>query len=264
MPPILLHIYGPIAIHSFGVMIALGLIITLYLLHADKKLMKLVSQDQLTSIFQIGFFAGVVGGRVYFLTTNWSMLDHWTDAFFVWSGGLSIQGAVIGCMSALSIYFTTNNIIQLKVFDRVALYVPLLQAISRFGCFFAGCCFGQVTNLPWAVVYTNPDSLAPLCAHLHPTQIYSSLLLATAFVLLLSFDKLYPDQKPGQILSLYIMLTSLERFFVDFFRGDREFPTNPTMFKTLSLQQALAVYMFVGAFVLLIIVSIDKKTDESI
>ena len=264
MPPILLHIYGPLAIHSFGVMIAIGLIVTLYLLHRDTKLAKLVSHDQLTTIFQISFLAGIAGGRIWFLMTSWSMIDHWTDSFMIWSGGLSIQGAVIGCISALTIYFYTNNLHGPKILDRIALYAPMLQSISRLGCFFAGCCFGQVTSLPWAIIYTNPDSLAPLCAHLHPTQIYSSLLLAAAFIVLLCFDKFYPRQKPGQILYLYIMLTSFERFFVDFFRGDREFFTDPTMFKTLSIQQTLAVCMFTGALVLLIFVSIDKKTDESI
>ena len=264
MPPILLHLYGPFAIHSFGVMIALAVLIMLYLLHQDKKLAKLVSQDQLTNIFQLGFVAAIAGGRIWFLMTSWSTLDHWTDAFLVWSGGLSILGAIIGCMSALNLYFATNGINQPKVFDRIALYAPLTQSISRFGCFFAGCCFGQITNLPWAVVYTNSDSLAPLCVHLHPTQIYSSLLLAAAFLLLLCFDKFYHRQKPGQILYLYIMLTSFERFLVDFFRGDREFFTEPTMFTFLSIQQALAACMFAGALVLLIFASIDKKNDESI
>ena len=264
MPPILLNIYGPIAIHSFGVMIALGVIIMLCLLHRDAKLAKLVSHDQLTTIFQIGFVAGIIGGRVWFLMTSWSTIDHWTDSFMVWSGGLSILGAIIGCISALTIYFATNNINQLKVLDRIALYAPLLQSISRLGCFFAGCCFGQVTNLPWAIIYTNPDSLAPLCTQLHPTQIYSCLFLAFCFIVLLCFDKFYPRQKPGQILYLYIMLISLERFFIDFLRGDREFFEHLTIFENVSIQQALALCMFAGAFVMMIFISIYKKTDESI
>ncbi len=264
MPPILLHLYGPFSIHSFGVMIALGVIIMLYLLHHDNKLLKLVSQEQLTTIFQIGFVAGITGGRLWFLMTSWSTLDHWTDAFLIWSGGLSILGAIIGCISALTIYFYTHNLHGLKILDRIALYAPLLQSISRLGCFFAGCCFGQATNVPWSIIYTNPDSLAPLCINLHPTQIYSSVLLAGSFLLLIIFDTTYSDEKPGQILYLYIILSSLERFLVDFFRGDREFFTEPAIFKILSIQQALALCMITWALVMMIFISIYKKTDESI
>jgi phosphatidylglycerol---prolipoprotein diacylglyceryl transferase len=264
MSPILLHIYGPIAIHTFGVMIALGLIITLYLLHRDKPLAKLISEHQLTTIFQISFFAGIAGGRVWFLMTSWSMIDHWTDSFMVWSGGLSISGAIIGIISTLSIYFYYTKLPALQILDRIALYTPLLQSISRLGCFFAGCCFGQPTNLPWSIIYTHPDSLAPLCVHLHPTQLYSSLFLACSFILLYSFDRLHHHTKPGQILALYIMLSSLDRFFIDFLRGDREFFTDPTIFGNLSIQQALALCLCTGAFVMMIFISIYKKSDESI
>ena len=264
MPPILFHIYGPIAIHSFGVMIALGLILTLYLLNKDKPLQGLIDNEELTKIFQISFIAGIVGGRIWFLMTNWALIKHWTDCFMVWSGGLSISGAIIGIITTLSLYFSYNQLPALKIFDRIALYVPLLQSISRLGCFFAGCCFGKATELPWGVIYTNYDSLAPLCITMHPTQIYSSLFLACSFILLLSFNRYYHHKKPGQIFALYIMLSSLDRFTVDFFRGDQEFFMHPTIFGNLSIQQALALCLCSGAAVMMIFISIYKKSDESI
>ncbi len=274
MPPILLHIYGPIAIHSFGAMIVLGLIITLYLLHRDKPLQKLISDQQLATIFQLSFFAGIIGGRTWFLITNPSVIEHWTDCFTVWAGGLSILGAVIGIISTLFIYFYYTKLPALPILDRIALYTPLLQSISRFGCFFAGCCFGKPTNLPWGIMYENYESLAPLHVTLHPTQIYSSLFLLSNFFILLCFDRFYHTspfvksnknkQRPGQILCLYIMLISLERFFVDFLRGDQEFFTQPGIFGNLSIQQALALCLFLGALSMFTFISIYKKSDESI
>ena len=264
MTPILLHMYGPFAIHSFGVMIALGLMITLYLLHKDVKLAQFIDEQQLTNIFQISFFAGIAGGRIWFLMTSWFIVEHWTDVFKVWSGGLSISGAIIAIIMTLSLYFYYYKLPALKILDRIALYTPLLQAISRLGCFFAGCCFGQPTMVPWAVMYTHHDSLAPLCVYIHPTQIYSSLFLACSFVILMCFDSFYRYKKPGQILALYIILSSLDRFFVDFLRGDREFFTHPTLFGNLSIQQALALSLIVSALVMLTFISIDKKSDESI
>ncbi|MBV8660753.1 MAG: prolipoprotein diacylglyceryl transferase [Candidatus Dependentiae bacterium] len=266
MPPILLHIYGPIAIHSFGAMIVLGLMITLYLLHRDKPLQNLISEQQLTTIFQISFISGIAGGRIWFLMLNSSMMTHWTDYFSVWSGGLSILGAVIAIIGTLSIYFFYTKLPTLRLLDRLALYTPLLQSISRLGCLFAGCCYGKPTHLPWGIMYENYDSLAPLHIKLHPSQMYSSLFLACSFILLLCFDRFYHYKKPGQILALYIMLISLDRFIIDFFRGDREFFIQPNewLFGNLSIQQTLALWMFLGALIMMIFVTIYKKSDESI
>ena len=277
MPPILFHIYGPIAIHSFGLMIALGLIITLSLLHRDKPLQKLISNKQLETIFQLSFFSGIAGGRIWFLMTNSSMIESWTDCFTVWAGGLSVLGALVGIIGTLFLYFYHTKLPALSILDRIALYTPLLQSISRLGCFFAGCCFGQTTNLPWGVIYENCDSLAPLHIALHPTQLYSSLLLMLSFVILLCYDRYCTSQpthkatadaaknkKPGQMLAMYIMLMSLERFFVDFLRGDQEFFTQPGLFNCLSIQQILALCLFFGALSMMIFISMYKKTDESI
>lgn len=264
MPPILFHIYGPIAIHSFGVMICLGLIIALYFMHKDTKLSAIISGEQLTTIFQIGFIAGITGGRIWFLLLNWSCAEHWTDYFMVWNGGLSILGCIIGILIALGIYLHQQHLPVLAILDRIALYTPLLQSISRLGCFFAGCCFGMPTAVPWSVIYTDQTCLAPLHIHIHPTQLYSSLFLLCSFIILLIIDRFFQKKQPGFILAWYIILSSLDRFCIDFFRGDREFFEQPTVFGTLSIQQALALCMCMTAICMIIYISSRKKKYESI
>ncbi len=88
--------------------------------------------------------------------------------------------------------------------DIVAIYAPLLQSIARIGCLFAGCCHGIATTVPWAISYNDPTSFAPLGIPLHPTQIYSSLLLFGIF-LILRFVATKP-QPAGKILTLYLYL----------------------------------------------------------
>lgn len=263
MSPILLHIYGPFAIHSFGLMIVIGLILTLYLLNRDKKLQKLITSHQLSNIINICVISGIIGGRIWFLATNFSEITTWTDYFTVWNGGLSILGAIIGIVIGLSWYISSQKLPLFAILDRFALYAPLLQSISRFGCFLAGCCYGLPTHLPWGIIYTHAESLAPLHVMMHPTQIYSSSLLFLSFVVLYCFD-IYKRTKPGQIISLYIMLTTAERFFVEFWRGDQIFYTECGYFRYLSIQQLLAVLLFVAALILFIFITIYKKTDESI
>lgn len=262
MPPILLHIYGPIAIHSFGAMIVIGLIVTLYLLDHDRILKKIITKDELATIIQISFFSGLIGGRIWFLITNPVLFDTWIEYISVWSGGLSILGAIIATILGLSIYCYYKKIDTLQMLDRLALYAPLLQAISRFGCFFAGCCYGKVTNLPWKVIYQDPNSLAPLHIPIHPTQIYSSICLFLIFIMLFLFDTYYKHKRYGLILALYIIAISIERFFVDFLRADQEF-FMIYGFGHIPAQQILACFLCVIGLSLFIFITKYTHTPKN-
>lgn len=104
------------------------------------------------------------------------------------------------------------------MFDLLAIYAPLAQSIARIGCFVAGCCYGAPSTLAWAV---QPAG-APFCMRLHPTQLYSSISLLLIF-LFMRFVATQLCSKPGQLVTLYLILASMERFTVDFWRGDRVF-----------------------------------------
>ncbi len=249
MSPILFHIYGPIAVHSFGLMIAVALTVTLYFLHKDQKIRAIVSCDELATIFQIGFFSGIIGGRAWFLITHADIIEHWSDILSVWYGGLSVLGAIIAIISSLSVYFYIKNFPVLRILDQIIVYGPLTQSISRFGCFFAGCCHGQPTQAAWAVTYTNPQSLAPLHIALHPTQIYSSVVLCGIFFLLFYFNRKH-QRFAGQTLGLYLICMSTERFVLDFLRGDQEYIFTSSPLYYLTAQQLLSlVLFFVGCMI---------------
>ncbi|MEX0672236.1 MAG: prolipoprotein diacylglyceryl transferase [Candidatus Babeliales bacterium] len=220
MYPQILHIYGPFAINSYGLMIALALMLFLWLTTRDPRRAKIISTDQLSNALMVGVVAGLLGGRLLYFLSEQHHIKTIFDFFALWQGGLSILGAIIAILICVPLYLRSQNIKILPFFDLVALYAPLLQGISRIGCFLAGCCYGIHTNLPWAFTYTNPKSLAPLCLPLHPTQLYS----AASFFCIFIFMKLYGQRrykKPGQIISLYLLFLGLERFFIDFWRGDR-------------------------------------------
>ncbi len=264
MPPILFPMYGPIAIHSFGTMIAIGVTIALYLLHRDTIIQKYVTDEQLATIFELSFCAGIAGGRIWFCMTNPQPIIHWTEYFTFWAGGLSISGAIIGIIATLSTYFYYYQLPGLLIADRMALYGILAQSISRLGCFFAGCCYGKCTTLPWAIIYTHHDSLAPLNVYLHPTQLYSCILLGLGFVLLYLFDRYARHKQPGQLLALYLICSSFDRFIVDFFRDDQEFFINNGILQGLSIQQVVAFALYLAGISAMIFFSLARKTDESI
>ncbi|MGB9628203.1 MAG: prolipoprotein diacylglyceryl transferase family protein, partial [Thermodesulfobacteriota bacterium] len=60
---------------------------------------------------------------------------------------------------------------------------------GRLGCFSAGCCYGRKTSLPWAVVFKDPNSLAPLNVSLHPVQLYEAGMGLGLFFLLIWWER---------------------------------------------------------------------------
>ena len=106
----------------------------------------------------------------------------------------------------------------LKILDILAPSLAIGHVFGRMGCFFAGCCYGEYCDLPWAVVFDDPNSLAPLGFSLHPTQIYSSLGLLIIFLVLIKMSRLKKFE--GQIFTGYLFLYSVFRFVIEYFRGD--------------------------------------------
>lgn len=168
----------------------------------------------------ISILAGCIGGRFLEVISEPLLYPHWYDWFALWQGGFSILGSIIGVITIVPFYLKKINVPIIPLFDLVAIYAPLCQSIARLGCFTAGCCYGVATKSIFAVVYTNPHTLAAYGIPIHPTQLYSSALLFGIF-LFMYFVGQRMCTKDGQLFSLYLTLVTLERFFVDFWRADR-------------------------------------------
>ena len=248
MHPELVHLYGPIAINTFGLCIIIGIIIFSLCLINDQKSVKIISPDQYFNILAIAIITALVGGRLLFVLTNSDALDNWKEMFFFWQGGFSLLGGVLALLIVMPWYFKNHHIPTIAFFDRVAIYAPLLQSISRIGCFFAGCCFG------------TPIAFSPFLNH--PTQLYSASMLLLIF-LGMYFIIQAKYAYPGQLLCIYLILISIERFMLDFWRGDREYLSTLTLF---SIQQLLALLLafFSFAGIIYIILLHKRHRHESI
>ena len=95
--------------------------------------------------------------------------------------------------------------------------IALAQGFGRIGCFLAGCCYGKETDSHLSVVFQNSD-FAPNHVALIPTQIYSSILDFLHFFILLYVAK--HKKAEGEVAACYLILYSIGRFFLEFFRGD--------------------------------------------
>ncbi len=218
MHPILIDL-GFVTIHTYGVFIASAFLAAMAWTHIEAR-RKGLDPKAIPDMALAVFFGAVVGSRLlYVLIKADYYIANPLEIFMIWKGGLVFSGGAI--LAGLLGWHTAR---KLKLpaglwLDAVAPGLALGEGIGRLGCFFAGCCYGAPCALPWAVTFTDPESLAePLFMPLHPTQLYHSLSGFFIYaVLLLLRDRM---GRPGRLMGLFLVLFATARFSVEFFRAD--------------------------------------------
>lgn len=211
MHPILFE-FGNFKIYSYGVMVALGFLIAIYLASREAQRQGVASQQ----VFDIGLYAllfGIAGARALHVFLDFRYyLARPLDIIMINRGGLAFHGGLLAGTIGAWFFIRRNSMPLWKVADIIIPYVALGQAVGRIGCFLNGCCYGTPTYLPIGI------RLPGHILRLHPSQLYSSIFLLLSFIVL---KKIYQKKKTdGVVFFSYLAIFSSGRFFIDFFRGD--------------------------------------------
>lgn len=205
-------------------MSALGMIFGLMVVFRLARLQGL-DPEKMWNLGVLVIFAGIVGSKILYIINEWGYSYHsLSDVFSVstmQAGGVFSGGLVLAIIAAVW-YLRRNHIPFLRATDIFAPGLALGHALGRVGCFAAGCCYGRPTGEPWGVVFTNPKAQeitgTPLGVRIHPTQLYEMLAELANFVFLYWLAK--RKKFEGEIIGLYLFLYGIERFVIEFFRGD--------------------------------------------
>lgn len=176
-------------------------------------------------IFDLGLtiaFFGIIGGRlwdVFFF--DWDYYhDHLTEIPYVWQGGMAIQGGVIFACVAAYFFLKKKNIPILPFADIVTPAIILGQSVGRIANFMNGDAFGHPTGLGYGILY--PATTLAYKTYgpqpLWPAEVWECQGDLIIFCLLIWYSCF--KHPKGTTFCLYIMLYSLLRFFLEFFRGD--------------------------------------------
>ena len=236
MHPIICKL-GPLTIYSYGLMIVLAFAISTFLLTRQAK-GKGLNSELFFNLSFIILVTGIIGARILYIILNLHYyLNYPAQIFMLTRGGLAwFGGLFLGSLSCI-IYLRYKKLDIYKIFDLVIPYVALAQAIGRVGCFLNGCCFGK-ESLHFGLYFPTHDTA------LIPTQLYSSLALLGIYILLRVKQERVHLQ--GEIFYLYLILYSLWRFFIEFFRGDSQI-----FFFGLSIFQIFSIVLFILSVVIL-------------
>ncbi|MDP9340265.1 MAG: prolipoprotein diacylglyceryl transferase [Acidobacteriota bacterium] len=253
-----LHL-GPLTIPTFGLMVAMGLLVAAYVLQADfdrrrasfepaKKAQnaQLEGKDEGFLIIGIAGFAGLVGARLYHVleSPREFFADPWPQLFsrfgFAWFGGF------LGGLIALIILARYLKIPLLQFLDICSPAAAVGYAIGRIGCLLSGDGdYGQPTSLPWGVSF--PNGVVPTTERVHPTPLYEFFiwLAIAAFLWHMGTKTFQKPKATGVIFCNYLILTGVARFLIEIIR------INPRSFFGLSNAQAASVVSIGAGAVLL-------------
>lgn len=222
MHPFLLEL-GRFRLPTYGFISLCALAVAVLLVRRYARLEGL-DPSRTTEAIVLTIAVGFFGARVFEAVINW-------QTYFGRPGGLKLLlfstgvflGGLITAIPFCIFWFRHIRLPVLQGLDILALTGGVAEGVGRWGCFFSGCCYGTPTQLPWAVTF--PEIGRRWHAGLpnvpiHPTQIYMSLnSLAILGILLV----LYRHKRfHGRIISVYVLLYAITRFFLEFVRGDAD------------------------------------------
>ncbi len=212
---------GSTEIRWYGIMVALAVLtVLLWVLREVKKGANL-SYDTVFTAALVGIPSGIVFSRLLHVVDKWSYYIQNPEQI-IGGSGLTAYGAVLGVALGIWVYSRFSKRFQFGYFaDVTAPGIILSQAVGRVGCTINGCCYGNETSLPWGIMYTHPDSLAPLGVAIHPTMVYEIIFNLLVFGLLL---KLRGRFKPeGSLFLIYLSLYSVWRLGIALLREGTPF-----------------------------------------
>lgn len=226
--PVAFSIFG-LEIRWYGIITALSLIIGFTVVYFTVRY-RGKREEEILNFAPFAVISSIFFARLVHVMANWSYYIEYPIYIFAFRrGGLAIHGVILGGILALIIFCKVRKLDFWLWADIAVPGLILGQAIGRWGNFFNQEAFGRPTNLPWAI-YINPANRPYDYAsyeYFHPAFLYESIANLLLFVLLMLMHRFYknkPDRIPyGLILSMYLVVYSIYRTFIESYRIDSSF-----------------------------------------
>lgn len=243
---------GPVTVHGYGFMIAVGVLLCI-LLGTYRAKQTGLKEEAVLDIAIFGLIAGFLGAKILYVIVEFE--DFLADPMSVLgSEGFVVYGGIIAGVLAAIIYCKVKKISFLECFDLLSPSISLAQGFGRIGCFLAGCCYGRETASLLGVVFPE-GCMAPAGVKLLPTQLFSSAgdFVITA-ILLLAYKR---RKHTGDVGALYMLLYGVGRFGIEILRSD-----NRGTVGALSTSQAISIVIIAGSVLLFVTNKMRDKKKE--
>src|SRR5580765_653088 len=214
---------SPITVYTYGVLLAAAYLLGLKLAMVRAKARGLDANR----VLDLGIYiiiSALIGAKLLLLITDFRTFTANPRELLTLarSGGVFYGGLLLAVIVAL-VYIRRVGLPLRTTTDVFAPVIALGHVVGRFGCLFAGCCYGKPTTLPWGIIFRDAFAAAnvgtPLGVPLHPTQLYEAGAELLILIVLLKTER-KGRAFPGRTFWLYMLLYAVSRFIIEFFRGD--------------------------------------------
>ncbi len=233
--------------YIFGIIIG-WILVKNYLVKNDEILKKF---DDYITFLIIGIILGGRLGYVIFYNLNYYK-NNILEIFFIWQGGMSFHGGLLGVILASIWFAKKNNQDPYLYLDVVSIVAPIGIFFGRIANFINSELYGIETSLPWGVKFIKVDDL-----YRHPTQLYEAFFEGIIlFVILLYLRKKFLMRNPGFISGMFLLIYSIFRFLIEFLRVPDE--QLGYILLNLSMGQIISlIFLVIGIYL-----SFTKYVDE--
>lgn len=246
-----INVFG-IEVATYGLLVFVGVLVgSIVSIFYFSKFHEIKKEDVFLCILYAVIGLGIGAKLLYiitnipFLIENYQTLDIGETFIAMLRGGFVFYGGLIGGVLGVLVYAKQFKVSFKKLLLTLIPAVPLIHAIGRIGCLCAGCCYGMEYNGFGAIIFHN-SLLAPNDVPLFPMQIVEAICnFAIFIVILLTYKKFVGTYKT---LSLYLILYSITRFVLEFFRGD----LIRGVYSGISTSQIISIILFAIGICLLV------------
>jgi phosphatidylglycerol:prolipoprotein diacylglycerol transferase len=244
-----------IPVYWYGLLIASAILVCLFLAMRQSRYFRLTADDILDTF--IAIIPGmIIFARLYYVVFEWEFYKtDWKLIFDTRAGGLAFYGGVIGGVLAALIVTRIKKIPFYRMADFLAVYIPLGQAIGRWGNFFNQEAFGSNTNLPWGMISDETTRYIGLIGQVgidpslpvHPTFLYEFIANMLLFVILFQIRR--RTRQPYAVLLSYLLGYGFVRFFVESIRTDALYIPGTELRISMLLSAAMVIFSIIGLIV---------------
>jgi phosphatidylglycerol---prolipoprotein diacylglyceryl transferase len=244
---------GPIAIRWYALAYIAGILLgwryTLYLAERPPYVLNRQAVDDFVVWATLGIILGGRLGYVFFYKPGY-YLFHPLEALYLWHGGMSFHGGLIGMLVAIWLFARRRNISPLALGDIVAVVTPIGLLFGRLANFINAELYGRVSDVPWAMIFPTDPARLPR----HPSQLYQAALEGLVLLVVLGVlaRRVELRRRPGFLGGCFLVGYSIARLSGELFRepdAHLGFIIGPvTMGQLLSLPMlAAGLYLIVSS-----------------
>ncbi len=242
-------IIGGFSVRWYGLLFAMSFIFGYLIIQKmfKKEGIPIKVLDDLSTYMIVSTIVGARLGHCLFYEPAYYLANP-IDILKIWEGGLASHGAAVGILVGLYIFAKRNKKHYLWVLDRIAVVVALAGFFIRTGNLMNSEIFGDVTTLPWGMVFVRYYGEGYSLAH-HPTQIYEALSYLFLFVFLYRYYwKHNGAPNEGALFGYFMLILWSIRFLIEFIKLPQVDFENAML---LNMGQLLSIpLIIIGAFLI--------------